>query len=145
MADMDVFAAMGISGFGKTVQKKELDPSRFDKNKRDEVGSFNSVYPSQRNKGPNHIFVRRTHQSLRESRLQALLPALLPFHRLKAVKVTKGKTTTTTTKKNKVLRRLPKPTTRRAKTNQKSLNSNRQAEKRTTRIFPSSPSRMRLH
>ncbi|PPQ90468.1 hypothetical protein CVT25_014986 [Psilocybe cyanescens] len=34
MADMDVFAAMGIAGFGKTIQKKELDPSRFDKNKR---------------------------------------------------------------------------------------------------------------
>jgi len=41
MADeMDVFAAMGISGFGKSIQKKELDPSRFDKNKRDEVSSL---------------------------------------------------------------------------------------------------------
>jgi len=41
MADeMDVFAAMGISGFGKSIQKKELDPSRFDKNKRDEVRSL---------------------------------------------------------------------------------------------------------
>ncbi|KAJ3872123.1 hypothetical protein F5051DRAFT_445486 [Lentinula edodes] len=37
MADMDVFAAMGISGFGKSNQKKKLDPSRFDKNKRSEV------------------------------------------------------------------------------------------------------------
>ncbi|KAJ3828487.1 hypothetical protein F5880DRAFT_1608389 [Lentinula raphanica] len=36
MADMDVFAAMGISGFGKSTQKKKLDPSRFDKNKRNE-------------------------------------------------------------------------------------------------------------
>ncbi|KAG7099448.1 hypothetical protein E1B28_001299 [Marasmius oreades] len=35
MADeMDVFAAMGISGFGTTVQKRQLDPARFDKNKR---------------------------------------------------------------------------------------------------------------
>ncbi|KIM48429.1 hypothetical protein M413DRAFT_440158 [Hebeloma cylindrosporum] len=34
MDDMDVFAAMGIAGFGKAVQKKQLDPSRFDKNKR---------------------------------------------------------------------------------------------------------------
>ena len=37
MADMDVFAAMGISGFGKATVKKRLDPSRFDKNKREEV------------------------------------------------------------------------------------------------------------
>ena len=35
--DMDVFAAMGISGFGKATVKKQLDPSRFDKNKRGEV------------------------------------------------------------------------------------------------------------
>ena len=34
MADMDVFAAMGIAGFGKASKKKELDPARFDKNKR---------------------------------------------------------------------------------------------------------------
>lgn len=32
-----MFAAMGIAGFGKSVQKKQLDPSRFDKNKRDDV------------------------------------------------------------------------------------------------------------
>ncbi|KAF5382910.1 hypothetical protein D9757_006321 [Collybiopsis confluens] len=37
MADLDVFAAMGISGFGKSNQKKKLDPARFDKNKRSEV------------------------------------------------------------------------------------------------------------
>ncbi|KIK71262.1 hypothetical protein GYMLUDRAFT_66468 [Collybiopsis luxurians FD-317 M1] len=37
MADMDVFAAMGISGFGKPTQKKKLDPARFDKNKRSQV------------------------------------------------------------------------------------------------------------
>jgi len=37
MSDMDVFAAMGISGFGKSIQKKELDPARFDKNKREDV------------------------------------------------------------------------------------------------------------
>lgn len=34
MSDMDVFAAMGIAGFGKTKQKKQLDAARFDKNKR---------------------------------------------------------------------------------------------------------------
>jgi len=37
MADMDVFAAMGIAGFGKATSKKKLDPARFDKNKRDQV------------------------------------------------------------------------------------------------------------
>jgi len=36
MAD-DVFAAMGIAGFGKATQKKKLDPARFDKTKRVEV------------------------------------------------------------------------------------------------------------
>ena len=35
MSDMDVFAAMGIAGFGKAAQKRQLDPSRFDKNKRE--------------------------------------------------------------------------------------------------------------
>ena len=34
-----MFAAMGISGFGKATVKKQLDPSRFDNNKREEVGS----------------------------------------------------------------------------------------------------------
>jgi WD40 repeat protein len=34
MAEMDIFAAMGISGFGKASKKRELDPARFDKNKR---------------------------------------------------------------------------------------------------------------
>ena len=37
MADMDVFAAMGIAGFGKATAKNKLDPARFDKNKRNEV------------------------------------------------------------------------------------------------------------
>ncbi|KAF8898358.1 transcription factor [Infundibulicybe gibba] len=39
MSEMDVFAAMGIAGFGKAIKKKELDPARFDKNKRGEVRS----------------------------------------------------------------------------------------------------------
>ncbi|KAF9042099.1 transcription factor [Panaeolus papilionaceus] len=39
----DMFAAMGISGFGKTVQKRQLDPTRFDKNKRDEVPGPSSL------------------------------------------------------------------------------------------------------
>ncbi|KAG8220102.1 transcription factor [Butyriboletus roseoflavus] len=37
MADMDIFAAMGISGFGKTAKKRDLDPSRFDVAKRQDV------------------------------------------------------------------------------------------------------------
>ena len=44
MADgMDVFAAMGISGFGKATQRRQLDPSRFDRSKRQEVQVSNSV------------------------------------------------------------------------------------------------------
>jgi Tfp pilus tip-associated adhesin PilY1 len=35
----DVFAAMGIAGFGKATAKRELDPNRFDKTKRDAVVS----------------------------------------------------------------------------------------------------------
>ncbi|KZT21698.1 hypothetical protein NEOLEDRAFT_1164515 [Neolentinus lepideus HHB14362 ss-1] len=37
MSDLDVFAAMGISGFGKSTKKKTLDPKRFDKMKREEL------------------------------------------------------------------------------------------------------------
>ena len=33
----DIFAAMGISEFGKSTHKRELDPHRFDKAKRDTV------------------------------------------------------------------------------------------------------------
>lgn len=35
----DIFAAMGISGFGKATRKRELDPNRFDKAKRDAVSA----------------------------------------------------------------------------------------------------------
>ncbi|TFK57426.1 transcription factor [Heliocybe sulcata] len=37
MSDMDMLAAMGISGFGKTNKKKTLDPKRFDRMKREEL------------------------------------------------------------------------------------------------------------
>ncbi|THH02476.1 hypothetical protein EW026_g392 [Hermanssonia centrifuga] len=37
MDDMDMMAAMGIAGFGKQAKHKQLDPNRFDKNKRAEV------------------------------------------------------------------------------------------------------------
>ncbi|KDQ63863.1 hypothetical protein JAAARDRAFT_120014 [Jaapia argillacea MUCL 33604] len=43
MADMDVFAAMGIAGFGKANKKKQLDPNRFDKMKRAEVCGYLSL------------------------------------------------------------------------------------------------------
>ncbi|KAI0786018.1 transcription factor [Abortiporus biennis] len=35
--DDDVFAAMGIAGFGKKTKQRQLDPKRFDKNRREEV------------------------------------------------------------------------------------------------------------
>jgi hypothetical protein len=35
--DEDVMAAMGIAGFGKQSRKRQLDASRFDKGKREEV------------------------------------------------------------------------------------------------------------
>lgn len=35
----DVLAFMGISGFGKKSKQRQLDPNRFEKNKREEVGS----------------------------------------------------------------------------------------------------------
>ena len=39
MAEADLFAMMGISGFGKSTKKKSqnVDASKFDKNKRVEV------------------------------------------------------------------------------------------------------------
>ncbi|KAI0038900.1 transcription factor [Auriscalpium vulgare] len=47
MADMDVFAAMGIAGFGKKTSKKTLDPGRFDKSKRLEDGATVQPPPIQ--------------------------------------------------------------------------------------------------
>lgn len=43
MSDMDVFAAMGIAGFGKKTKQRQLDPKRFEKNKREEVRPPTSV------------------------------------------------------------------------------------------------------
>lgn len=37
MADMGMLAAMGISGFGKKPKLRQLDPKRFEKNKREET------------------------------------------------------------------------------------------------------------
>lgn len=36
--DMDMMAMMGITGFGKQSKKRELDPNRFDKNRREVRG-----------------------------------------------------------------------------------------------------------
>lgn len=47
MSDLDVFAAMGIAGFGKSSKKKQLDPTRFDKNKRAEVGLLHDEVDSR--------------------------------------------------------------------------------------------------
>jgi len=41
--DMDMMAMMGISGFGKQTKKRELDPRRFEKNRREEVGFTRAV------------------------------------------------------------------------------------------------------
>ena len=39
MDEMDIMAAIGISGFGKKPKQRQLDPKRFEKNKRDEAVS----------------------------------------------------------------------------------------------------------
>ena len=41
--DVDMMAMMGIAGFGKQTKKRELDPRRFEKNRREEVGSTRAV------------------------------------------------------------------------------------------------------
>ena len=44
MADeADMMAMMGIAGFGKQTKKRELDPRRFEKNRREEVGLTRAV------------------------------------------------------------------------------------------------------
>jgi WD repeat-containing protein 70 len=45
MSEMDVFAAMGIAGFGKQSKKHELKPDRFDKTKRTEARPYKPLYP----------------------------------------------------------------------------------------------------
>lgn len=40
MADMDMAEMMGFSGFGKKQKQKQLDPNRFEKNKREDVVSL---------------------------------------------------------------------------------------------------------
>lgn len=41
--DTDMMAMMGIAGFGKQTKKRELDPRRFEKNRREEVGFTRAV------------------------------------------------------------------------------------------------------
>ncbi|KAG5719307.1 hypothetical protein E4T56_gene13288 [Termitomyces sp. T112] len=58
---MDMLAAMGISGFGKVTKKRQLDPARFDKNKRAESTSTPAEEPSSSentpgpSKGPSQL------------------------------------------------------------------------------------------
>ncbi|KAI0724346.1 transcription factor [Cerioporus squamosus] len=47
MADMDVFAAMGIAGFGKKAKQRQLDPKRFERNKRGDTGALASSAGAQ--------------------------------------------------------------------------------------------------
>lgn len=42
--DETMMAMMGIAGFGKQKKQKQLDPNRFDKNKRTEVRCSPGVY-----------------------------------------------------------------------------------------------------
>ena len=44
----DVLAAMGISGFGKKSKQRQLDPNRFEKNRREEVRRGDKVIPYAR-------------------------------------------------------------------------------------------------
>lgn len=68
MADMDVFSAMGIVGFGKAAKKRELDPNRFDKTRREEL-----VQPKVEAKplipvsGPSKVSIRAPSQSDEDS------------------------------------------------------------------------------
>ncbi|KAI0082227.1 transcription factor [Panus rudis PR-1116 ss-1] len=43
MDDQDIMAAMGISGFGKKPKQRQLDPKRFERNKREEASSSTAV------------------------------------------------------------------------------------------------------
>lgn len=41
---MDVFAAMGIAGFGKKAKQRQLDPKRFERNKRGDTVNASVSY-----------------------------------------------------------------------------------------------------
>lgn len=51
----DIFAAMGISGFGKAASKRQLDPKRFDKGKRDLSEDTNTVTASAGPSNPTNL------------------------------------------------------------------------------------------
>ncbi|KAG1757896.1 transcription factor [Suillus lakei] len=77
MDDIDVFSAMGIVGFGKAAKKRELDPNRFDKTKREQL-----VHPKVEAKplipasGPSKVSIRAPSQSDEDSDHPG--PSLLP-------------------------------------------------------------------
>ncbi|KAF8640936.1 hypothetical protein AX17_000583 [Amanita inopinata Kibby_2008] len=56
---VDVFAAMGITEFGKKVKKRELDPARFDKSKREQSPTPSTSKP--------------------EPKLEAYMPSIKPL------------------------------------------------------------------
>ncbi|RXW24743.1 hypothetical protein EST38_g1124 [Candolleomyces aberdarensis] len=65
----DIFAAMGITGFGKAAPKRALDPNRFDKTKRDPKGDIskaNSSAPSPGTSTPANIASRASPESSSE-------------------------------------------------------------------------------
>ena len=77
--DMDMMAMMGITGFGKQTKKRELDPKRFEKNRREEVcfvwsaaarGRRSSRMLSQGQTNPRHTSygVRLTKDTSRNQR-----------------------------------------------------------------------------
>ena len=83
----DVFAAMGISGFGKKPRQRQLDPNRFEKNKREEVRRCNGLYGTRSlmyycdSRDLQYPKRRRKKNLL----LQLFLPLLLP-HRLRQLR-----------------------------------------------------------
>ncbi|TEB39308.1 transcription factor [Coprinellus micaceus] len=62
----DIFAAMGISGFGKSSHKRGLDPRRFDKAKRD-TGSEQKDDSAAPSAGPSTPGIAQSHAEPRAS------------------------------------------------------------------------------
>ncbi|KAJ2920263.1 hypothetical protein MD484_g54, partial [Candolleomyces efflorescens] len=62
----DIFAAMGITGFGKAAPKRVLDPNRFDKTKRDTVGDISGSTSSPGASTPANIQSRASPETSSE-------------------------------------------------------------------------------
>ncbi|EIW86511.1 WD40 repeat-like protein [Coniophora puteana RWD-64-598 SS2] len=63
MANQDVFAAMGIAGFGKTQRKKGLDPRRFDQAKREAPETSSIAVAGPSNSDSDEPGPRQPHKS----------------------------------------------------------------------------------